>query len=409
MASKPKRAKEAVPKGAWAVLIAVWIVAIAAPLNMFKPSTISVEIIQSLNIAGSSYGWIMSVFSIMGLILAFPATGLVYRFGLKKSLAVSVIALFAGSLLGALSQSFEMLLVSRIIEGCGMGFIGVAGPTAISLWFPKSRQGIAVAVFQTWMPLGTLITMNIAPIMAASMGWKSVWWLACAYCVIAFVVLMALFKEPSKEVMAEAAGRHADEMEEGNKLAEFKNPSLWILCIMFLVFALTTTGTTSSYWSLYLREAAGIDASVAAFAVSLCTVLGAVGIPFGGWLSDKLGTRKWMIVAAWVVVLVFLWFAFSTTNLTLIYVIAVANGFCQGWIPAMVQTSIPEILKDPSQNAMGMGLMNVFRNGGNILGGMALGYFVDPFGWSLGSHILCIPPVVVVVVLMLVITRKTLR
>lgn len=406
-ASKP--VKEAVPKGAWVVLIAIWIVAIAAPLNMFKPTTISVEIIQSLSIPGSSYGWIMSVFSIMGLILAFPATGLVYRFGIKKCLGVSVITLFLGSLIGALSTSFEMLLVSRVIEGCGMGFIGVAGPTAISLWFPKSRQGIAVAVFQTWMPLGTLITMNIAPIMAASMGWKSVWWFACAYCAVAFVVLLVFFKDPSKEVMAAVAGRRAEEMEGGNKFAAFRNPSLWILCIMFLVFALTTTGTTSSYWSLYLREVAGIEPSVAAFAVSLCTVLGAIGIPFGGWLSDKIGTRKGLIIAAWVVVLVFLWFAFSTTNLTLVYVIAVVNGFCQGWIPAMVQTSIPEILKDPSQNAMGMGLMNVFRNGGNILGGMALGYFIDPFGWSLGSHILCIPPIIVVVVLMLIITRKTLR
>ena len=144
--AKPK--KEPIPKGAWAVLIAVWIVAIAAPLNMFKPSTISVEIIQSLGIPGSSYGWIMSVFSIMGLILAFPATGLVYKLGIKKSLAISVIALFVGSFIGALSTSFEMLLVSRVIEGCGMAFIGVAGPTAFgspraaraSPW-PYSKRG----------------------------------------------------------------------------------------------------------------------------------------------------------------------------------------------------------------------------------------------------------------------------
>ena len=401
--------KNAVPKGAWGVLFAIWIAAIAAPLNMFKPTTISVEIINAFNIAGSSYGWVMSVFSIMGLILALPATGLVYKMGLKKSLAISVASLFLGSLLGALANSYEMLIVSRVIEGCGMGFIGVAGPTAISLWFPKSWQGKAVAVFQTWMPLGTLITMNVAPVMAASYGWRSMWWLACAYCVIAFIVLMVLFKDPSAEVMAAAAGKREDNLSNGNKFDALKNPSLWVLCIMFLVFALTTTGTTSSYWSLYLRTVAGIDPSTAAFAVSLCTVLGAIGIPFGGWLSDKIGTRKWLIVAAFCVVLVFLWFAFTTTDLTLIFALAVVNGFCQGWVPAMVQTSIPEILNEPSQNAMGMGLMNVFRNGGNILGGMALGYFIDPFGWSMGSHILCLPPIIIIVAVMLVVCRKTLK
>lgn len=407
--TKIKPAKEPVPKGAWGVLIAIWVVAIAAPLNMFKPTTISVELIQALGIATSSYGWIMSVFSIMGLILAMPATGIVYRLGLKKSFIISIATLLLGSLMGALAPSFEVLLVSRVIEGCGMGFIGVAGPTAISLWFPRSRQGFAVAVFQTWMPFGTLIMMNLAPALSASLGWRSVWWFACGYCVIAFVVLMVVFKEPPAQLASNTAAGRTESEGKVRKTDAFRNPSLWILCISFMVFALTTTGTTSSYWSLYLREVAAIPAPTAAFAVSLCTVLGAVGIPFGGWLSDKLGTRKWVMVAAWAVVLVFLWFAFSTVDLTFIFVLAVVNGICQGWIPAMVQVSIPEILKNSSLNAMGMGLMNVFRNAGNIMGGMALGYFIDPFGWSLGSHILTIPPILIVVVLTLVITRKTLR
>lgn len=406
--AQTKPAKEPVPKGAWGVLFAIWIAAIAAPLNMFKPTTISVELIQSLGIATSSYGWIMSVFSIMGLILALPATGIVYRLGLKKSFVISLGTLLVGSLMGALAPSFEVLLVSRIIEGAGMGFIGVAGPTAISLWFPRSRQGVAVAVFQTWMPFGTLIMMNLAPALTAGMGWRSVWWFACVYCVIAFVVLFLLFKEPPASLGAQLSDRDAD-APPVRKTEALKNPSLWILCISFMIFALTTTGTTSSYWSLYLREVAGIAAPTAAFAVSLCTVLGAVGIPFGGWLSDRIGTRKWVMMAAWAVVLVFLWFAFSTVNLTFVFVLAIVNGFCQGWIPAMVQVSIPEILKNPSLNAMGMGLMNVFRNAGNILGGMALGYFIAPFGWSLGSHLLTIPAIVIVVVLTLIITRKTLR
>ena len=124
--AQAKPAKEPVPKGAWGVLFAIWIAAIAAPLNMFKPTTISVELIQSLGIATSSYGWIMSVFSIMGLILALPATGIVYRLGLKKSFLISLGTLLVGTVMGALAPSFEVLLVSRIIEGAGMG-LGCGG------------------------------------------------------------------------------------------------------------------------------------------------------------------------------------------------------------------------------------------------------------------------------------------
>lgn len=411
IAEKPKRIKEPAPKGAWGALFAVWIVSIAAPVNMFKPATIAPELIQSLEIATSSFGWIMSVFSIMGLILALPATGIVYRLGLRNSFIISLGTLLLGSIMGAFAPSFEVLLISRIIEGCGMGFIGVAAPTAISLWFPLSRQGLPMSIFQTWMPFGTLITMNIAPILAASSSWRSVWWFAAGYCVIAFVVLFIFFKDPSKEALAKLAGSKAIEGEKSTarKTDALKNPSLWILCIGFMVFALCCTGTTSSFWSLYMREAVGIEASTAAFIVSLCTVLGIVGNPFGGWLSDKLGTRKWLMMASWVIVMIFLWFAFSVSDVRILLFLAIMTGLCQGWVPVTTTVAIPEILKNPDHNAMGMGLMNVFRNIGNILGGMALGYAIVPFGWSLGSHILLIPPILVIIVLTLIITRKTLR
>ena len=409
VAAKPKPAKEPVPKGAWGVLLAVWVVAIAAPLNMFKPATISVELIQSLSIATTSYGWIMSVFSIMGLILALPATGIVYRLGLRNSFVISLGTLLLGSVMGALAPSFEILLVSRIIEGCGMGFIGVAAPTALSLWFPLSRQGLPMSIFQTWMPFGTLITMNLAPVLTGAFSWRAVWWFAAAYCIVAFVVLFVFFKDPSKEALGAIAGK-ADATRGKTRVSDaLKNPSLWILCIGFMVFALCCTGTTSSFWSLYMREVAAIDASTAAAVVSLCTVLGILGNPFGGWLSDKLGTRKWIMMASWAIVLVFLWFAFSVTDLTVLVILAVMTGLCQGWVPVTTTVAIPEILKNPDLNAMGMGLMNVFRNIGNILGGMALGYAIVPFGWSTGSHLLLIPPIIVIVVLTLIITRKTMR
>jgi predicted MFS family arabinose efflux permease len=407
--AKAKPIKEPVPKGAWGVLFAVWIVSIAAPLNMFKPATIAPELIQSLGIITSSYGWIMSVFSIMGLILALPATGIVYRLGLRNSFIISLGTLLLGTVMGAFAPSFEILLLSRIIEGCGMGFIGVAAPTALSLWFPLSRQGLPMAIFQTWMPFGTLITMNMAPVLASAASWRMVWWFAAGYCVVAFIILFIFFKDPSKDAIAHLAANASAGSSKVKKTDALKNPSLWVLCIAFMVFALCCTGTTSAFWSLYMREAAGINASTAAAIVSLCTVLGIVGNPFGGWLSDKLRTRKWLMMASWVIVIVFLWFAFSVTDIRILVFLAIMTGICQGWVPVTTTVAIPEILNNPEHNAMGMGLMNVFRNFGNILGGMALGYAIVPFGWSLGSHILLIPPIIVVFALILIVTRKTLR
>ena len=78
------KAKEPVPKGSWLAFLGIWLITCSAPLNMFKPATIAPELMEALAIPATSYGWIMSVFSICGLILAIPAAGLVRKLGLKK-------------------------------------------------------------------------------------------------------------------------------------------------------------------------------------------------------------------------------------------------------------------------------------------------------------------------------------
>lgn len=40
---------------------------------------------------------------------------------------------------------------------------------------------------------------------------------------------------------------------------------------------------------------------------------------------------------------------------------------------------------------------------------MALAYVIDPFGWAMGSWMLCLPPIFVAIVLVMVVTRKVLK
>lgn len=400
--------KEPVPKGAWLVLFGVWLVTCAAPMNMFKPTTISPEIMAALSIPPTSYGWIMSVFSIMGLILAMPASGIVYRLGIKKTFLVSIGSMTLGTLLGALANDYILLLVSRIIEGTGMGFMAVATPTAISLWFPPSRRALPLGIYQTWLPVGSLLTMNLAPILTASFGWHAIWWFCLGFCICACVVFLATWKEPPAGAFAEEAAPAG----ESGKLPlsqVLRNPSVWVLCLVFLVFAFTCAGTTPSFWPLYMRTEVGLDPSTAAFIASLCTILGLAGAPLGGWLADRIGRLKVVMMIGWAAVVFYFCFAFSATSIPFLFVLAVVNGLLQGWIPVATTASVLKVVGDKSLVPFSMGLLNVFRNGGNILGGMALAYVIDPFGWAMGSWMLCLPPIFVAIVLVMVVTRKVFK
>lgn len=399
------KAKEPVPKGSWLAFLGIWLITCSAPLNMFKPATIAPELMEALAIPATSYGWIMSVFSICGLILAIPAAGLVRKLGLKKIFLICSGSVILGGLIGALSTGFEMLIVSRIIEGAGMGFVAVATPTAIALLFPEGRRALPIGLYQTWMPIGTVLSMNLGPILANAFGWRGIWWFAIAFSVIACVVFLVTWKEP-KAALADDGTEV--KVVPGNLGSAFKNPLIWVLSIGMFVFAFTCTGTTSSFWSLFMRTEAGIDPQSAAFITSLCTALGILGTPLCGTISDKLGRIKPTLMIGWAVVFVFLVFAFNTYDYAILLVLGIMNGLFQGWVPTMLTTATAQVAT-VDELPMSMGIFNVFRNLGNIIGGSALAYLVTPMGWAMGSWVLCLPLVAIAVILILVTTRKAFK
>ena len=76
---------------------------------------------------------VIGAMAIIGVILAFPAAFIARRIGLKNTVLVSLACLAIGSAIGAIAGSIPMLMVSRLIEGIGIGLIGVAAPTCVSV------------------------------------------------------------------------------------------------------------------------------------------------------------------------------------------------------------------------------------------------------------------------------------
>jgi MFS family permease len=88
-----------------------------------------------------------------------------------------------------------MLMVARMIEGIGIGLIGVAAPTCVSVWFPPKQRGLALGLWATWVPLGCVLMFNIAAPIAGGnpgvnpQGYLTVFW----FCAILSVTLMGLY------------------------------------------------------------------------------------------------------------------------------------------------------------------------------------------------------------------------
>src|SRR5512137_116937 len=98
------------PAYAWVVLFALYMATLAAPLNLFKLPPVMTIIQKAFNLDMSGSGFLMSIFSIMGFVLAIPAGYILKGFGIKLTALIAVGSVAIGSCLGAIAKTFQELL-----------------------------------------------------------------------------------------------------------------------------------------------------------------------------------------------------------------------------------------------------------------------------------------------------------
>ena len=109
----------------WAVMFVAYLAGVAVALNQFKVPPVMQVLMDSLQVDMATGGWLMSVFSVAGVIFALPAAFLLGRLGPKASGLIALGCTIIGSVLGALAQQVGVLLAGRVIEGVGLALIAV--------------------------------------------------------------------------------------------------------------------------------------------------------------------------------------------------------------------------------------------------------------------------------------------
>lgn len=366
------------PGYAWVILTVVFLAGVAAPLNQFKVPPVMPVLIDTLHIGISSAGWLMSIFSVTGFILAIPAGYIMQRFGTKTTGLVSIAFVVAGSVGGALSATAASLLFSRFIEGVGMGLIGVVGPAAIAMWFPAESRGVPMGVWATWVPVGNILMFNLAPPLAKSLGWQSVWWAGALFAAVTFVLYALFFRTPDS---ARKELQSSDRIGKG-----MSNASVWLISLSFLCFnwALLALAT---FYPTFLTNFRNMDLAQASFVASLPMAMAVFSSPLGGLVSDRIGSRKKIIGIPLAAMGALLLFPFHISG-WMIAGVMILIGVALGPIPTATFAAVPEVMPSPQLIGIGMGIVALGQNLGMVAGPAVFGRLAESMGWAAAGYTL---------------------
>lgn len=381
------------PAKAWAVLAVTYLASVCAPLCQFKIPPLASWLFPAFHGAldAVSFGTLMSAIAIIGVILAFPAAFIAKKMGLRSVILLSVACLGVGSAIGGFASTLELLMFSRLLEGVGIGLIGVAAPSCVTIWFPRKMRGIALGIWATWVPVGSVLAFNTVPAMAAAGGYQLPFFVIAGVCAVAFVLFAAVFTMPQ--------GASADMGVEGSFKESFKylkNRRIWILGAVFFLFSFATIGIMNTYYNTFLESQLGMDAQSAAFYSSLIMAISIVAAPITGRISDKVPIgRKYLVgIVMMVILLPTAFFMFNTGAgaVSIMWAVIILQGVGGGMCGGSLRPMAPIVMPQTAMGAtMGMAIMQFCQNMGSAVGSPLFGAVMSSCGWQMSSLILQLP------------------
>lgn len=233
--------------------------------------------------------------------------------------------------IGALMFSMgdaSLATIGRFMQGAGGVFALVGAVYIATTYFPPSRAATLIGATQMFgMAGGSAGQFVVGPMISGGLPWNRFW---MGMGVIGLVVCVLLILLLPRAKSAQKKANWVREAVSGLGTV-FRNPQS-ILCgvIAGLVFIPTTI--FDMVWGVrYLQEAHGFDYQMAVIRSSMVPVGWIVGCPLLGFISDRLGRRKPVILAGASVALVCLaWILYGPPDWMPPYVLGLLTGIASG-------------------------------------------------------------------------------
>jgi len=380
------------PKYAWAVLFALYLASLTATLNMFKLPPIIPNVVEAFGIDITRAGDLMSVFSIMGFLLAIPAGFILKRFGIKLAVLFSIGTVTLGAILGAVAASpgmlsFGLLYAGRFIEGIGMGLVMVASPFAISQWFPLNNRALPTGLWASCVGIGNIVPLFLVPSMVEAFSLQAIWWAGAIFAAVSFVLFAIIFRMPRENEMPAAPAPPAAAGEAPPSLWKgMANINYWLLGIGFGAYNLVVLALLT-FLPTFLNDVRGYAMATASGLTALVMLASIITGPTGGYISDKLGKRKSVVLIVYAIMTLTLLVPFSAVGWQ-VPAFMIAFGIFGGPIAPILLASVPEVAKSPMLIGIGMACTAVCQNLGMYIGPMLFIRLQVAFDWTMAGYLM---------------------
>jgi MFS family permease len=337
--------------------VAAWLVAAVFYLLQYSlrsaPSVMMPQLSEGFGLTSMGVASLVGVFYYGYSTFSLVAGPTIDRFGTKLLLPIGAVAIGLGALLFA-SGNYEAAFVGRFLQGVGGAFAAVGALYIASNYFEPSKAATLIGATQMFgMAGGSAGQFVVGPIIGSGVPWKSFWAAMGIAALLMGIVLFVLL--PGKEQKQQSTGWLKPALAGFSVV--FRNPQS-ILCGLIAGLLFIPTTIFDMIWGVrYLQEAHGLDYGSAVMRSATVPLGWIIGCPLLGFISDRLGRRKPVIIGgALVLLLCLIWILYGPAGVLPPYVLGLAAGVASGG--AMLPYTIIKEANPPQFGGTATGVIN---------------------------------------------------
>ena len=249
--------------------------------------------------------------------------------------------------------------IGRFLQGAGGVFALIGAVYLVTTYLPASRAATFIGVTQMFgMAGGSAGQFVVGPVIAGGVQWKSFWF---AMGVIGFpLAALLLFLIPKPKPREGGRPGLAPAIKAMGSV--FSNPQS-ILCGLIAGLLFIPTTIFDMVWGVrFLQEAHDVPYSLAVLRSASVPFGWIIGCPLMGWLTDRIGRRKPVIIGAALVLLACLaLILFGPHELFPTYSLGLVAGIASG--AAMIPYTVIKEANRPEHSGTATGVVNFINFG----------------------------------------------
>ena len=263
------------------------------------------------------------------------------------------------------------MIISRIVQGIGFGFVSVAAPSAIGRFIPAKMMSVSMGIWSTWIPVGSLIMFVFAPYITLYFP-PSIYWIILLIILGLTAILYAMF------IPKDVKKNETIKLPAGTVKGEVKNRQIWIVALTFASFTFSFFAF-NTWAATYLVETSSISLAKAASIPAIISFFMIGSNLYGGYLLKKFQDNIFVYILP-PILMALCWPMFLFQGEILLYGLAVVIGVVGGITPTIIFASAPKLALQKETIGIAMAIVIIGENAGILIGPEVFGILRDVTG-----------------------------